>query len=216
MGTMAAGCVGRSATRMPLSKMQVLQDAWARHYGVPNASGEAEVNPNGTRRNLVGANKCLVGDKRGSVAYPRPDAKKPTHPTQREVVVTQSCAIPRDGVAAEHNHAIPRWFIPMSDQAMQEFSELTSIIGEIQPGHENTTKEKIVAGLCALSLSLRNHDWKLYKDGNSDLTCFPSSTGLEVALCRTSIPCRGYDARFRVVGWGNEEGVRWHKFPSSP
>lgn len=36
---------------------------------------------------------------------------------------------------------------------------------------------------------------------------------LEVALCRTSIPCRDYEAKFRVVRWGNEERVQHHKFP---
>lgn len=88
-----------------------------------------------------------------------------------------------------------------------------STIGQILPGHENPTKDDIVKGLRDLSASLRDHDWKLAEEGNGYITRFLSLAGLEVALCRTSIPCRGYKADFKVVRWRNEEGMRQYKFP---
>lgn len=106
----------------------------------------------------------------------------------------QSHANPWIEVTVEHSCATPRVFLLMSDQEVQEFNELIGIIGEIQPGHGNPTKEEIVTGLCELSISLRNHDWKLFEEGNSYLARFPSPTELEVALCCTSIPYKGYEA----------------------
>lgn len=83
-------------------------------------------------------------------------------------------------VAAKISHAIPHVFIPLSDQAIQEHKQLTSIIGEILLGHGNPTKEEIISGLCAVSTSLQIHDWKLFGERDSYLAQFPSSAGLEV------------------------------------
>lgn len=128
---------------MSLPEIQVLQDAQACHHGVFSASGEVEVEPVQDKKSL-GVNKVSMGDKRGPMAHPRPDAKTPILPTQREVAVAQSRTTPRGGAAADHNRTTPRVFIPMSDQGVQKFSELASIIGEIQPGHRNPTNEEIV------------------------------------------------------------------------
>lgn len=121
-------------------------------------------------------------------------------------------ANPRQGSKAEHNCNTPRVFIPISDQATQELQQLYSVIGVIIPGHGSPTKEEIVNGLRELSSSLRHHGWKLYMEGSNYLTRFPSPAGLEIALCQTSVSCKGYQARFRVVRWGDEEGIQHHKF----
>lgn len=56
---------------------------------MPPASGEAEGEHERDKKE-AGANKVPVGDKRGPMVNPGPDAQKPMLPTQREVVVAQN------------------------------------------------------------------------------------------------------------------------------
>lgn len=60
---------------------------------------------------------------------------------------------------------------------MQEFVQLTGVVGEIQPGHGNPTKEEIVSGLYELSSSLHCHKWKLIR-GRDLPSPFPVTDGI--------------------------------------
>lgn len=80
-----------------------------------------------------------------------PEVQKSLPSSHKNVAAVQNRATPQDGVATKHKRTIACVFIPMLDQAVQVFNELSSIIGKIQPGHGNPTKDEIVAGLRALS-----------------------------------------------------------------
>lgn len=110
---------------------------------------------------------AYTGANRTAAAQHRPEEKRQEQQTQEDMTAMpsranprnrgtaeHSCVNPRIGGTAKHNCATPRVFIPISDQATQEFQQLSNVIGEIQLGHGNPTKEEIVAGL-SLSISAK-------------------------------------------------------------
>lgn len=148
---------------------------------------------------------------------PVPPKPAPTSKPKRRSSVTPSSVGSQKG-GGRKGHLVEqktktkcRVFIPTSDQANDDQMRLRRILGVIHPGHGAPTREDIIEGLRAISISFKQHEWKLTRMGGQYIARFPSAEGLDHV--RTSIPCRGHNAGFTVLRWTGEEEGFPHRFP---